>query len=71
LILFIPLLGFVLLGIGGKNRFRQSAGAVATVLMAVSTVLSMYIAWKYFFSQPTPGQYSTITAFKNSLAAIF
>lgn len=50
-ILFIPLLpllAFVLLGLFGKKYFNGSAGIIATGLLLVSTVLSLYTAWNYF-----------------------
>jgi NADH-quinone oxidoreductase subunit L len=50
-ILFIPLLpllAFVLLGLFGKKYFNTSAGIIATGLLLVSTVLSLYTAWNYF-----------------------
>lgn len=50
-ILFIPLLpllAFVLLGLFGKKYFNASAGIIATGLLLVSTVLSLYTAWNYF-----------------------
>lgn len=50
-ILFIPLLpllAFVLLGLFGKKYFNASAGIIATGLLMVSTVLSLYTAWNYF-----------------------
>jgi NADH-quinone oxidoreductase subunit L len=50
-ILFIPLLpllAFVVLGLFGKKYFNTSAGIIATGLLLVSTVLSLYTAWNYF-----------------------
>ena len=65
LIILLPLLGFILLGIGGKNRFRKSAGAIATFFMGVCTFLAGYAAWKYFFANGSSGNaYSTITAIR-------
>jgi NADH-quinone oxidoreductase subunit L len=50
LIPFLPLLGFILLGLFGKKVFKQYSGIVATLLLFISTLLSFYIAYGYFFS---------------------
>ena len=49
LIPLLPLAGFLLLGLSGKKYFRQSAGIVATLLLLVSAILSIYTAYHYFF----------------------
>ncbi|HMJ45797.1 MAG TPA: NADH-quinone oxidoreductase subunit L [Ferruginibacter sp.] len=65
LIPLLPLLGFILLGIGGKNNYRTSAGLIATLVMGIAAALAIYTAWKYFFVNGTTGGiYSTITALK-------
>ncbi|MGL6268462.1 MAG: NADH-quinone oxidoreductase subunit L [Chitinophagaceae bacterium] len=50
LIPMLPLMGFLLLGILGKNFFGQSSGLVGTILTGVSTLLSFYVAYGYFFT---------------------
>lgn len=48
LIPLLPLLAFVILGLFGKKYFNTSAGIIATGLLLISTVLSIYTAWQYF-----------------------
>lgn len=48
LIPLLPLLAFVVLGLFGKKYFNTSAGIIATGLLLISTVLSIYTAWQYF-----------------------
>lgn len=49
LIPLLPLLGFVLLGLFGK-QLKPFAGILATVLILVSAVLAGGAAWTYFFA---------------------
>lgn len=49
LIPLLPLTGFLLLGLFGKKYFKQSAGIIATLLLLISAVLSVYTAYHYFF----------------------
>lgn len=49
LIPLLPLLGFVLLGLLGKNYFKKSAGIIATMLLLASAILSIIVAGQYFF----------------------
>lgn len=49
LIPLLPLAGFLLLGLFGKKYFKQSAGVIATLLLLVSAILSVYTAYHYFF----------------------
>ncbi len=49
LIPMLPLATFVLLGLFGKNGFAKSAGAIATASLLLSTLLSFYTAYQYFF----------------------
>lgn len=49
LIPLLPLAGFLLLGLFGRNYIKNSAGIVATVLLLCSTVLSFITAYQYFF----------------------
>lgn len=49
LIPLLPFAGFLLLGLFGRKYIKNSAGIIATALLLVSTVLSIYIAYVYFF----------------------
>ena len=48
LIPLLPLAGFVLLGLFGRTFFKKTAGLFGTLLLLVSTVLAIYIAYDYF-----------------------
>jgi len=50
LIPILPLIGFLLLGMFGKKFFGQSSGLVGTLLVSISTLLSLYVAYGYFFT---------------------
>jgi NADH-quinone oxidoreductase subunit L len=61
LIPMLPLLGFVLFGIFGKNGFRSASGVLATLLIGISFLLSVYTAYGYFFMQGrTDGVYTAL-----------
>lgn len=65
LIPLLPLAGFVLLGLFGRKYLKNSSGIIGTGLLLVSTVLSLYTAYKYFFVDGRIGDtYQTITAVK-------
>lgn len=65
LIPLLPLAAFVLLGLFGRKYFNQSAGLIGTGLLLISTVLSIYTAYQYFFIDGKAGDtYQAITAFK-------
>ncbi len=65
LILLLPLAGFLLLGLFGRKYIRQYAGLVGTLLMAGSTVLSVILAYEYFFLQgEVDNVYQTLIPFK-------
>ena len=67
LIPLLPLAGFVLLGLFGRKYFKNSSGIIGTGLLLISTVLSLYTAYKYFFVDGRVGDtYQTITAIKYS-----
>lgn len=67
LILLLPLAGFVLLGLAGKNRFRKSAGSIGCMLLLVSSGLACYAACRYFFVDGKMGDaYQPIIAVKYS-----
>ena len=65
LIPLLPLAGFVLLGLFGRKYFKNSSGIIGTALLFVSTILSLYTAYNYFFVDGKVGDtYQTITAIK-------
>jgi NADH-quinone oxidoreductase subunit L len=49
LIPLIPLITFVILGIYGRKYFNKSAGIIGTSALTLSTLLSIYAAFQYFF----------------------
>lgn len=49
LILVLPLAGFLLLGLFGRNYFKTTSGMIGTALLLVSSGLAMYTAYEYFF----------------------
>jgi NADH-quinone oxidoreductase subunit L len=65
LIPLLPLAAFILLGIFGRKYFKKSSGIIGTGLLLVSTVLSLYTAYQYFFVDGKVGDtYQTITAIR-------
>ena len=65
LIPLLPLAGFVLLGLFGRKYFKNSSGIIGTGLLLVSTILSFYTAYNYFFVDgKVNGVYQTIIALK-------
>lgn len=49
LIALLPLMAFVFLGLGGKRFFREASGTLGTVTTLIAFLLSVYIAYGYFF----------------------
>lgn len=49
-ILLLPLVGFLVLGLGGKWLQPRTAGLIGTALMTVVTLLAYVTAWQYFTS---------------------
>ena len=49
LIPLLPLAGFLLLGIFGRNYFQKTSGIIGTTLLFISTGLALYTAYGYFF----------------------
>ena len=49
LVPLLPLAGFLLLGLFGRKHIKNSSGIIGTILLLVSTVLSLYTAYGYFF----------------------
>lgn len=65
LIPLLPLLGFLLLGIYGKKYIGKASGIVGTLLITVSTCLSLYVAYGYFFQYgKVNGVYQKLIPFK-------
>ncbi|MGV3528264.1 MAG: NADH-quinone oxidoreductase subunit L [Flavisolibacter sp.] len=65
LIPLLPLLTFALLGLGGKNYFRKSAGLIGSTSLAASALFSLITAYQYFFvSGKVDGVYQKIEALK-------
>jgi NADH-quinone oxidoreductase subunit L len=61
LVPLIPLLAFVVLGLFGRKYFTHSAGLIGTTALLASTVISILIAYSYFFVDGTTGSaYATI-----------
>ncbi|HVZ25876.1 MAG TPA: NADH-quinone oxidoreductase subunit L, partial [Sediminibacterium sp.] len=48
LIPLLPLAGFALLGLFGRDYIRQSAGIIGSLLMAAAACLALWAAWQYF-----------------------
>jgi NADH-quinone oxidoreductase subunit L len=63
LIPLLPLAAFLLLGLFGRKYFKNTAGIIATLLMLVSTVLAIYVAYEYF-TKSNVGFYPRLIAFK-------
>lgn len=49
LIPLLPLAGFLLLGLFGRNFFKKSSGLIGTALLLASTLIALYVAYEYFF----------------------
>ncbi len=61
----LPFAGFVLIGLVGKKYFAAQSGWLATLIMAASAILSIYVAVSYFFGEtPANGQYTAITPYQ-------
>ncbi len=55
LIPLLPLAGFLLLGLFGRKYFKTVSGILGTLLLLISTVLALYIAYGYFFEYGKSG----------------
>jgi len=65
LVPLLPLASFFLLGLFGRKYFKTSAGVIATGILLISTVLSFYIAYQYYFVDgKVDGVYRQIVALK-------
>jgi NADH-quinone oxidoreductase subunit L len=49
LIPLLPLAGFLLLGLFGRKRIKNTSGIIGTALIFISAALSLYTAYGYFF----------------------
>ncbi|MEO6166795.1 MAG: NADH-quinone oxidoreductase subunit L [Chitinophagales bacterium] len=49
LIPLLPLASFVLLGLFGRKYFSTSSGLIGTISLLVSSLISLSVAWQYFF----------------------
>jgi NADH-quinone oxidoreductase subunit L len=65
LIPLLPFATFVVLGLFGRRYFKTSSGIIATTSLLASTVLSIVIAYNYFFLDgKVNGSYHKIIAFQ-------
>src|SRR5688572_2077143 len=65
LIPLLPLATFVLLGIWGRKYFGTASGIIGTAALLISTVLSLYLGYNYFFVDGFEGNtYKQIVALK-------
>ena len=55
LIPLLPLATFVVLGLWGRRYIGNSSGTIATGALLISTVLSLYVAYNYFFVEGLVG----------------
>ncbi|HUM47632.1 MAG TPA: NADH-quinone oxidoreductase subunit L [Chitinophagales bacterium] len=63
LIPLLPLASFVLLGLFGRKYFKTSSGLIGTISLLVSSLISLSIAWQYFFvNGKVNGTYQKIIA---------
>ncbi len=63
-ILVLPLLSFLILGLGGKWMKPGHAGLLGTTSLGLVTVLSYFTAWQYFTApRLADGTFETIIAF--------
>lgn len=62
LIPLLPLAGFVLLGLFGRTYLKHGSGIIGTGLLLISTLLSLYTAYHYFFVDGRAGDsYPSLT----------
>ncbi|HEY1112975.1 MAG TPA: NADH-quinone oxidoreductase subunit L [Chitinophagaceae bacterium] len=65
LIPLLPLLSFLLLGLYGKKVFKNASGLVGTTSLFTSTLLSLYVAYGYFFQWgKADGVYQKLVPFR-------
>ena len=64
IIVVLPILMFLVLGLGGNKMKPVVAGVLGTVSLSVMTLVSYFTAYQYFFQiGKVDGVYQTITAF--------
>jgi len=67
LIPLLPLAGFILLGIFGRNYIKKSAGIIGTLLLLGAAILAIYTAYDYFFVHgKVDGVYKPIIVFDHT-----
>ncbi len=67
LIPLLPLLTFLVLGFFGKKYFKNLSGIIGVCTLLISTALSLYAAYKYFFvSGKVNGIYEKIVVLKQT-----
>ncbi|HVV04743.1 MAG TPA: NADH-quinone oxidoreductase subunit L [Puia sp.] len=67
LIPLLPLAAFVVLGLFGRKYFRGWSGGIGTFAVLVSTGLSLWTAYRYFFVEgAVTGAYHPVIALKTS-----
>ncbi|MEO8766071.1 MAG: NADH-quinone oxidoreductase subunit L [Ginsengibacter sp.] len=65
LIPLLPLAGFLLFGLFGRNHIKKVSGFIGTLFLAGSFLLSFYIAYGYFFEYgKVEGVYQKLTVLK-------
>ncbi|MBS1598742.1 MAG: NADH-quinone oxidoreductase subunit L [Bacteroidetes bacterium] len=65
LIPLLPLAGFLLLGLFGRRIFKNNSGVIGTLLMMCATIISLYVAYGYFFEYgKVNGVYQKLIPFK-------
>lgn len=65
LIVALPFAAFLLLGLTGKKNFSAASGAVGTAAMFLSSILSIFTAYNYFFVDGKVNEvYRSITPFQ-------
>src|ERR1017187_6304703 len=65
LIVFLPLLSFLILGLFGKNVFKSFSGILGTTSIFTSSIISFVVAYQYFFLYgQVNGVYQKIIALK-------
>lgn len=72
LILILPLLSFLILGIGGKWMKPAHAGLLGTLSLSLVTLLSYATAWLYFTSPRTAeGVYENAASLQLYLVTLY
>lgn len=67
LIPFLPLASFILLGLFGRNYFKNFSGIIGTTSLFVSALISIITAYQYFFQvEKVNGVYQKIILLKTS-----